>query len=229
MAQNLLFDLFSSPPAQNYPSILRAEASSTLAASDGTWTRPAVIALKLIDSAIRESMRLRPFAIVGLPRTVVAQDGIVLEDSGVRIPKGTILAVPLEPVHYDDALYPDAATFKPFRFADPEKLRGLMDALNPGDGGDGCNNYAADDASVGGRAKQGVTLDDAFLGFGYGRHACPGRFFAMNEVKVFVAHVLLNYEVEYQPVRPMPVEAIWLKMPLHGGKLKVRRRKETRG
>jgi cytochrome P450 len=229
MAQNLLFDLFHTDPALGYIDVLREEAASVLHSAGGTWTRDAVVQLKLIDSAIRESMRLRPFASVGLPRTVVHPDGIVLDaekSGGVRIPRGTMLAVPLEAVHYDEALYPDAAQYKPFRFADPEKLRGFMDALNPGEAGDECNVYSASEETVGpgGRGKQGVTLDDAFLGFGYGRHACPGRFFAMNEVKVFVAHVLLNYDVEYQPVRPKPVNAVWLKMPIHGGKLRIRKK-----
>lgn len=31
------------------------------------------------------------------------------------------------------------------------------------------------------------------LGFGVGNHACPGRFFAANEIKIFLCHMLLNY------------------------------------
>jgi cytochrome P450 len=30
--------------------------------------------------------------------------------------------------------------------------------------------------------------------FGYGRHACPGRFFAANEIKMMLSRFLLNYE-----------------------------------
>ena len=40
-----------------------------------------------------------------------------------------------------------------------------------------------------------VTLDDAFLGFGFGKHACAGRFFVLNEMKIFVAHMVMNYDV----------------------------------
>jgi hypothetical protein len=53
-----------------YVDALRDEAASVLAKAGGVWTRDAVRDLKLIDSMIRESMRLNPFAIVGLPRTV---------------------------------------------------------------------------------------------------------------------------------------------------------------
>ena len=31
--------------------------------------------------------------------------------------------------------------------------------------------------------------------FGYGKHACPGRFFAANEVKIILARLLLNYDI----------------------------------
>lgn len=42
---------------------------------------------------------------------------------------------------------------------------------------------------------QFVSVSASSLGFGYGRHACPGRFFAANEVKMILATTLLNYEV----------------------------------
>jgi hypothetical protein len=70
MAQNFILDLFSTDPALGYVEILRAECARVLEEAGGTWTRAAVIKLTLVDSAIRESMRLQPFAIVGLPRTV---------------------------------------------------------------------------------------------------------------------------------------------------------------
>lgn len=32
--------------------------------------------------------------------------------------------------------------------------------------------------------------------FGYGKHACPGRFFAANEIKVIVINLLRKYDIE---------------------------------
>jgi cytochrome P450 len=32
------------------------------------------------------------------------------------------------------------------------------------------------------------------LSFGFGNHACPGRFFAANELKLSLCHLLLNYD-----------------------------------
>lgn len=35
--------------------------------------------------------------------------------------------------------------------------------------------------------------------FGYGQQACPGRFFAVNEIKVALCHLFLKYDVELRP------------------------------
>jgi cytochrome P450 len=32
------------------------------------------------------------------------------------------------------------------------------------------------------------------MGFGHGRHACPGRFFAADESKIILSHLLLKYD-----------------------------------
>uniref|UniRef100_A0A0W0GF56 Cytochrome p450 n=1 Tax=Moniliophthora roreri TaxID=221103 RepID=A0A0W0GF56_MONRR len=37
---------------------------------------------------------------------------------------------------------------------------------------------------------------DTFLAFGSGRHLCPGRFFASLELKIFMAYLVLNYDVK---------------------------------
>jgi cytochrome P450 len=129
-----------------------------------------------------------------------------------------MIAVPMEPVHYDENIYPQARSFNAFRFADAKNISNIVDSFTT----------KADLEKIPEserKAKSTATLDDAFLGFGFGRHACPGRFFALNEMKVFFAHMLLNYEVEYMKVRPKPLDTVWLKLPLHGGKIRVRRRK----
>ena len=41
----------------------------------------------------------------------------VILDNGMLIPKGTILGAPAHPMHYDDAHFPNADVFDPFRFA----------------------------------------------------------------------------------------------------------------
>lgn len=42
---------------------------------------------------------------------------------------------------------------------------------------------------------QFVAANEDNMTFGYGRHACPGRFFAANEIKMILAQLLLNYDI----------------------------------
>ncbi|KAJ7213645.1 hypothetical protein B0H12DRAFT_1033006, partial [Mycena haematopus] len=46
--------------------------------------------------------------------------------------------------------------------------------------------------------------DATFLSFGLGKHACPGRFFAVTELKLMLACIYQNYDIklEHGGVRP---------------------------
>jgi cytochrome P450 len=46
---------------------------------------------------------------------------------------------------------------------------------------------------------QFVSVGTTSLTFGYGRHACPGRFFAVNEIKMVMATALLHYDIKNVP------------------------------
>lgn len=81
-------------------------------------------------------------------------------------------------VSLDPAVFPDAARFDPLRFY---RLR-----TAPG----------ADPS-----AHQFATVSEDALNFGWGRHACPGRFFAANEIKMVVAAVLLEWDVKMPEVK----------------------------
>lgn len=39
--------------------------------------------------------------------------------------------------------------------------------------------------------------------------ASPGRFFAVNEIKALLAHVLINYDVKFEDDRRVPPAPIW--------------------
>lgn len=69
-AQNSIFDLFSTDPALGYADALREECAAALGETGGEWTHETVKKLQLVDSAIRESMRLSPFGSLLLPRKV---------------------------------------------------------------------------------------------------------------------------------------------------------------
>ncbi|CAG9998330.1 unnamed protein product [Clonostachys byssicola] len=216
--QNLILDLYTCENSAELVKCLREEAAAVLKEAGGSWTRDAVQKLKLVDGTIRESMRMTPFASVGLPRTVIGPHGIDLESpSGkVHVPQGTVLAAAMDPIHRDNAIYPDADKFNPFRFTQPGGVRSIFDQFNAA-------GQKPDDANKP-KPKSTVTLDDAFLGFGFGKHACPGRFFALNEMKIFVAHMVLNYDVECLDRRPELTNVIWLKVPYNDGRVRVRKR-----
>jgi cytochrome P450 len=46
---------------------------------------------------------------------------------------------------------------------------------------------------------QYVTTSSDHMGFGHGEHACPGRFFASLEIKIFLCVFLLNYDCRFKP------------------------------
>jgi cytochrome P450 len=48
-------------------------------------------------------------------------------------------------------------------------------------------------------AAQLVTTSVDHFAFGHGEHACPGRFFAANEMKVALCHMLIKYDWELVP------------------------------
>lgn len=65
---NVLLDLYSSPDIGTHISILRQECERVLDRHDTTtWTRDAVDSLHLLDSTIRESMRISNFGSHAFP------------------------------------------------------------------------------------------------------------------------------------------------------------------
>ncbi|KAI0435912.1 cytochrome P450 [Xylaria telfairii] len=215
--QNFILNLFSSDPSLGYVETLRNECEQVILKAKGVWSREAVQQLRLVDSAIRESMRVSPFSVFGLPRTIVDTDGVDIGcgDSTINIPVNTIIALPVEHTHLDEKHYPNARSFDPFRFVQSDATIAL-----------GKQSQSESQSQPTG-GKSAVALDDHFLGFGAGRFACPGRFFALHEMKLMVAHMLLHYDVDHIPNRTAPRDIIWLKAPNANATIRVRRRLTT--
>lgn len=100
----------------------------------------------------------------------LAEKAIKLAD-GTTIPRNTLLYVSSERM-WDETIYPDPGKSDPYRFF---RLR----------------NTPGHEASA-----QLITPTPEHLGFGLGKHACPGRFFAANEMKVALCHILLKYDIK---------------------------------
>ncbi|KAI0451599.1 cytochrome P450 [Xylaria acuta] len=207
--QGLIQNLAATDSSLSYIEILREECRAALEEAGGTWTRDAVQKLRLVDSTIRESLRVSPFIVFGLPRKVIDPQGIIIDadNSKYHIRSGKIISLPIEHTHYDEDLYPEAHQFNIFRFSHTR--------AETGSGESGLESSTA---------KPAVTLDDQFLTFGYGKHGCPGRFFAVHLMKLILAHILLNYDIQYTKTKPAWRSISWLKLPVNKTTVQIRRR-----
>lgn len=94
---------------------LRREAAGVLHDAGGAWSRVAVGRLALLDSVLRESMRVSPFKARGVEREVVADGGVRLPD-GTLLPRGTKVGAATVGVHGDERFYERPGEFVPGRF-----------------------------------------------------------------------------------------------------------------
>lgn len=90
---------------------------------------------------------------------------------GTYVPAGTMLAVPVHHIGRDPSLFPEhPERFDPYRFT---KLR-----QNEGEG----NHF------------QFASVTNGTMAFGWGKAACPGRFFAAMEIKLILMHLVMHYD-----------------------------------
>ncbi|KAK0724049.1 cytochrome P450 [Lasiosphaeris hirsuta] len=150
--------------------ILRDEIRSVLAEHNGQMTAPALQAMKKLDSFIKEAMRLDPTSATSFQRKVLKQFTM---SNGQVIPAGVVVEVPAIAVAFDPELFPNPTEFQPFRFSEMREKSGAEAAAK----------------------EQFVSVSTNHLTFGYGRHACPGRFLAANEIKMILATAVLMYDI----------------------------------
>ena len=96
--------------------------------------------------------------------------------NGQVIPAGVNIEAAAYGINNDEDVHPDHATFDAFRFSRVRE--------------DGKHSAASTATS------QFVSVNSSHLTFGLGRHACPGRFFAANEIKMILANALLRFDVK---------------------------------
>lgn len=102
----------------------------------------------------------------------LAKDEVQLSD-GTRIPKGAYTMVALD-LKDDASIFGDETSeYRPQRFVELRQKPGHE------------NKW------------QFVTTAPEHLAFGHGMHSCPGRFFASNEIKVILIHLLMKYDWQW--------------------------------
>ncbi|PBK82180.1 cytochrome P450, partial [Armillaria gallica] len=139
-------------------------------------TKAAMGKMNQLDSFLKEAQRLYgDFGVFVMDR--VARKDFVFSDTTV-VPAGSHIAVAALCTHLDEENYEDPLEFKPWRFSERRKQEG---------------------ESI---RHQMATLSLDFVFFGHGRSACPGRFFAVNELKALMSYVLMNFDVKMDKVPP---------------------------
>ncbi|KAJ0417350.1 cytochrome P450 [Aspergillus carlsbadensis] len=133
------------------------------------WTRMTLSQLTLMDSVLKESQRLKPTTIATMRRMTIKP--LPLSD-GTTIPKNSILFVSCERM-WDPTVYPSPEKFNPHRYLQLRSVPGHETSA------------------------QLVAPSPEHMGFGLGKHACPGRFFAANELKIALCHILIKYDLRF--------------------------------
>ena len=123
-------------------------------------------ALDYVEGCAHETMRLKPVA--PLQMIQAARDSVV---AGIRIPAGQLVMLLMRPAATDERHFPDPQAFDPARW-----LTGH------------------EQGSVPGRAA--ASAKRVAMPFGAGPRLCPGRYLAMQEIKMAIAMLLGGFEVE---------------------------------
>ncbi|KAF9761122.1 hypothetical protein IL306_003955 [Fusarium sp. DS 682] len=165
----LLYDLCSLP---EHIEGLRGEIDEARASGGGELNKRTLLKLEKLDSLMKEAQRFNPLLLITFERIVTRP--YTLSD-GFRIPANTQIGVPTQAISMDPELYPNPEVFDPLRFY---KLKKSLDGKDPG---------AAGKLAF-------ASSNHESMAFGYGRHACPGRWFAGNEIKMIMVYLLENYD-----------------------------------
>jgi len=163
------------------------------------WTKAALQLMRKVDSFLREVLRYYSFAAAVMTRKALKD--YTLPD-GTFVPSGTFISAASLAMQHDEGNYEDAHMFKPWRFSDMRSEEG-----------ESTRHHMVSTSSV-------------YTSFGHGKFACPGRFFAANELKAMMAHFVLTYDVKMEEEGVVP-EPFWFgvnRLPNPTAKVMFRRR-----
>ncbi|EJF57560.1 cytochrome P450 [Dichomitus squalens LYAD-421 SS1] len=176
------------------------EEIDLIVATEG-WTKNALAKMWKLDSFVKESQRINGVVLTTMIRKAVKDVVLV---NGTLIPKGTMVIGPQLPTHLNEEYFPDAQTFDPFRFSRMREKEGE------------------------GMKHQFVQTSTEFVAFGHGKRACPGRFFAANEMKAIMAYIIFHYDLKIPGDGSRPknlYHGLTHVLPDPNGKVLFRRRK----
>ncbi|CCL98915.1 uncharacterized protein FIBRA_00922 [Fibroporia radiculosa] len=161
--------LFHLAANPEYIKPLREEVEEVIRQENG-WTKVSMNKMWKLDSFLKESSRVN--GVSGIAVTRIALTDVTLSD-GTLLPMGTVVTAAAASTHLDEENYDKPDIFDPFRFS----------------------NMRAEESEK--NRHHYVSTSAEYIGFGHGRHACPGRFFAVNELKIMLATIILYYDVKF--------------------------------
>ncbi|KAI7879269.1 cytochrome P450 [Lichtheimia hyalospora FSU 10163] len=142
--------------------------------------------IPLLDSFLREVLR-HDIDYMGLHHKALKD---VVLSTGQVIPEGSLVVAALEDAHVYP-MDPPPAGMKPLSEFDPYRFLNMEDD------------------------KWSSTIGNDLISFGLGGHACPGRYFAVNEIKYVLAELIMRYNdfpvmgmVKFPPREPLIFEGI---------------------
>nr|VWO96212.1 Cytochrome P450 51 [Ganoderma boninense] len=162
---------------------LRDEIEKSIAA-DG-WTSPALANMWKLDSLLRETLRFHGIGLLSMGRKAMKDSDLTLRD-GTHIPCGALVQAAAYAMHHDSVALGGgrADAFDAFRYA---RMRSGSQATTTTSQDGGARHRGA--------RHQFTSTSPEYVAFGHGAHACPGRYFASNELKAVLAYIVLNYDL----------------------------------
>ncbi|CAG8950411.1 hypothetical protein HYFRA_00006904 [Hymenoscyphus fraxineus] len=124
--------------------------------------------MPLLDSFMRETVRLSPGIILSAPRLIMAP--YTSYNQGYHSPAGNWLAIPQVSLMRDEKIWPNASEFDGFRYVDAD-----------GNSEDRFTHPAYD-----------------FPFWGSLRHSCPARFYVSVILKLILGHLITDYEFKLE-------------------------------
>lgn len=144
-----------------------AEVRSTFSSPDEIRNGPKLNSCEYLYACIEETLR-RAAAVPSLVPRVVMAGGFTVD--GHHLPQGTVVGIPMYPLHHNPEYYSDPWSFRPERWLESE----------------------TDPESIA-RARK------AFAPFMMGTRQCSGRVLAYLQMKLTLAHILFRFDLRLSP------------------------------
>lgn len=125
--------------------------------------------LQLLDSFMKETVRLHPLDTLGIRRKAVLPYNFT--DGTIKVPQGATVCVPAYDMLHDPSRYPNPQKFDGARFIP--------------------KNQTNDQVRF-------TKVAHDFPMWGYGSLACPGRFHAALVIKVVLSQLLMRYDMSLE-------------------------------